>query len=248
MVFVDIDDTASKRSSRVRLAATQRRPTQIIVGAKAGADKLADALPRPESAPVPRCWCVLIRHTTTHQARRQSRPRRRGGCVDHGAHGQKDQGSDRGRSATTHGQASNTPKRSTTKTPGPGSARLKSLRSRSPRSPRRRSPCTRRGVWWSAASRNSTRPNARVGRIPCSTCTGTTRFFTTIDRDRFDTVAADQVHRRHAIIEQINAELKNGALAHMPSGGVQRQCRLGRDRSDHAQPATGCCRARGVTK
>src|SRR5699024_1483540 len=43
-------------------------------------------------------------------------------------------------------------------------------------------------------------------------------FFTTIDRDRFDTVAADQVHRRHAIIEQINAELKNGALAHMPSG------------------------------
>jgi hypothetical protein len=43
-------------------------------------------------------------------------------------------------------------------------------------------------------------------------------FFTTIDRDRFDTVAADQVHRRHAIIEQIHAELKNGALAHMPSG------------------------------
>ena len=43
-------------------------------------------------------------------------------------------------------------------------------------------------------------------------------FFTTIDRDRFDTVAADQMHRKHAIIEQINAELKNGALAHMPSG------------------------------
>jgi hypothetical protein len=43
-------------------------------------------------------------------------------------------------------------------------------------------------------------------------------FFTTVDRDRFDTVGADQIHRRHAIIEQINAELKNGALAHMPSG------------------------------
>ncbi|WP_082819522.1 IS1380 family transposase [Brevibacterium linens] len=43
-------------------------------------------------------------------------------------------------------------------------------------------------------------------------------FFTTVDRDRFDTVIADQIHRRHAIIEQINAELKNGALAHMPSG------------------------------
>lgn len=43
-------------------------------------------------------------------------------------------------------------------------------------------------------------------------------FFTTVDQDRFDTVAADHIHRRHAIIEQINAELKNGALAHMPSG------------------------------
>lgn len=43
-------------------------------------------------------------------------------------------------------------------------------------------------------------------------------FFTTVDRTRFDTVAADHTHRKHAIIEQINAELKNGALAHMPSG------------------------------
>jgi len=43
-------------------------------------------------------------------------------------------------------------------------------------------------------------------------------FFTTLDQERFDTVLADQIHRKHAIIEQINAELKNGALAHMPSG------------------------------
>ncbi|TSI14225.1 IS1380 family transposase [Brevibacterium aurantiacum] len=43
-------------------------------------------------------------------------------------------------------------------------------------------------------------------------------FFTTLDQDRFDTVLADQIHRKRAIIEQINAELKNGALAHMPSG------------------------------
>nr|BFF05798.1 hypothetical protein GCM10023233_07670 [Brevibacterium otitidis] len=43
-------------------------------------------------------------------------------------------------------------------------------------------------------------------------------FFTTADKDRFDTVAVDHMHRKHAIIEQINAELKNGALAHMPSG------------------------------
>lgn len=35
--------------------------------------------------------------------------------------------------------------------------------------------------------------------------------------DRFVTVEADQIHRRHEILEQINAELKNDALAHMPS-------------------------------
>ena len=40
-------------------------------------------------------------------------------------------------------------------------------------------------------------------------------FFTTTD---LDTVTADQVHRRHAIIEQVNADLKHSALAHLPSG------------------------------
>ena len=40
-------------------------------------------------------------------------------------------------------------------------------------------------------------------------------FFTTSD---LDTVAADQVHRGHAIIEQVNADLKSSALAHLPSG------------------------------
>lgn len=40
-------------------------------------------------------------------------------------------------------------------------------------------------------------------------------FFTT---STLDTVTADQVHRRHAIIEQVNADLKNSALAHLPSG------------------------------
>lgn len=43
-------------------------------------------------------------------------------------------------------------------------------------------------------------------------------FFTTTDRTDLDTVTADQVHRRHAIIEQVHADLKNSALAHMPSG------------------------------
>ena len=40
-------------------------------------------------------------------------------------------------------------------------------------------------------------------------------FFTT---STLDTVTADQVHRRHAIIEQVNSDLKHSALAHLPSG------------------------------
>ena len=40
-------------------------------------------------------------------------------------------------------------------------------------------------------------------------------FFTT---STLDTVAADKTHRGHAIIEQINADLKDSALAHLPSG------------------------------
>ncbi|OZE80775.1 IS1380 family transposase [Rhodococcus sp. 15-649-1-2] len=43
-------------------------------------------------------------------------------------------------------------------------------------------------------------------------------FFTTTDPNEIDTVTADQIHRRHAIIEQVHADLKNSALAHMPSG------------------------------
>jgi len=40
-------------------------------------------------------------------------------------------------------------------------------------------------------------------------------FFTT---SSLDTVSADKTHRQHAIIEQIHADLKNSALAHLPSG------------------------------
>jgi Transposase DDE domain group 1 len=39
-------------------------------------------------------------------------------------------------------------------------------------------------------------------------------FFTTTD---LDTVAADQTHRRHAIIENVHADLKASAVAHLPS-------------------------------
>ena len=46
-------------------------------------------------------------------------------------------------------------------------------------------------------------------------------FFTTISPEVFDTAAADRMHRGHAVIEQVNAELKAGPLAHMPSGRFQ---------------------------
>ena len=40
-------------------------------------------------------------------------------------------------------------------------------------------------------------------------------FFTTSD---LDTVTADKTHRAHAVIEQVNSDLKDSALAHLPSG------------------------------
>ena len=43
-------------------------------------------------------------------------------------------------------------------------------------------------------------------------------FFTTTSADALDTVTADRTHRHHAIIEQVNADLKASALAHLPSG------------------------------
>jgi len=43
-------------------------------------------------------------------------------------------------------------------------------------------------------------------------------FFTTTDPKVLDTVAADKTHRGHAVIEQVHSDLKNSALAHLPSG------------------------------
>jgi hypothetical protein len=43
-------------------------------------------------------------------------------------------------------------------------------------------------------------------------------FFTTADPAVLDTVAADKTHRHHAVIEQVHSDLKNSALAHLPSG------------------------------
>ncbi|MFA6299873.1 MAG: IS1380 family transposase [Nocardioides sp.] len=43
-------------------------------------------------------------------------------------------------------------------------------------------------------------------------------FFTTTDPEHADTVSADKTHRGHAVIEQVHADLKHSALAHLPSG------------------------------
>jgi hypothetical protein len=43
-------------------------------------------------------------------------------------------------------------------------------------------------------------------------------FFTTTPAAEREAVAADQVHRGHAIIENVHADLKASALAHLPSG------------------------------
>lgn len=42
-------------------------------------------------------------------------------------------------------------------------------------------------------------------------------FFTTSD---LDMVTADKSHRGHAVIEQVNSDVKNSALAHLPSGKI----------------------------
>ena len=43
-------------------------------------------------------------------------------------------------------------------------------------------------------------------------------FFTTVPAETMNTVTADKTHRAHAVIEQVNADLKDSALAHLPSG------------------------------
>nr|WP_206694047.1 IS1380 family transposase [Microbacterium lacticum] len=49
----------------------------------------------------------------------------------------------------------------------------------------------------------------------------TYRYHAFITNSSLDTVTADRRHRGHAIIEQVIAELKDGPLAHLPSGVFQ---------------------------
>ncbi len=47
---------------------------------------------------------------------------------------------------------------------------------------------------------------------------------------------AEKAHRAHAIVEQVIADVKNGPLAHLPSGRFWADQRLARLRCDHVQP------------
>ncbi len=64
----------------------------------------------------------------------------------------------------------------------------------------------------------------RVQRLNSATAQGHGELFTTwrhhgsVTNSTLATIAADETHRDHAIIEQVIAELKNGPLAHAPSG------------------------------
>lgn len=58
-------------------------------------------------------------------------------------------------------------------------------------------------------------PHARAGQ---PTIFDTYRFHAFFTTGSLETVAADRTHRGHAIIEQVNADLKQSALAHLPSG------------------------------
>jgi len=58
-------------------------------------------------------------------------------------------------------------------------------------------------------------PSANHGQ---ATLFDTWRFHAFFTTSTLDTVAADKTHRGHAIIEQVHADLKNSALAHLPSG------------------------------
>ena len=120
------------------------------------------------------------------------------------------------RSATMPGRRSSTPTPSSTNRPDRGSRGPRSPRSRSPRSPQEEGRAGHR------AARGPPDPGPQPARqAGQETLFDTWRFhafFTTTDPDVADTVAADKTHRGHAIIEQVHADLKNSALAHLPSG------------------------------
>ena len=72
------------------------------------------------------------------------------------------------------------------------------------------------------------------GQGTCSTPGGSTR---SSPPPTCDTVTADKTHREHAIIEQVHADLKDSALAHLPSGRFIARTPHGWSGGDGVQPA-----------
>ncbi|UKO94006.1 IS1380 family transposase [Gordonia amicalis] len=61
-------------------------------------------------------------------------------------------------------------------------------------------------------------PELNAKKLSQPTLFDTHRFHAFFTTSTLDTITADQVHRGHAIIEQVHADLKHSALAHLPSG------------------------------
>jgi hypothetical protein len=61
-------------------------------------------------------------------------------------------------------------------------------------------------------------PELNKKKLSQPTLFDTHRFHAFFTTSTLDMVTADQVHRRHAIIEQVNSDMKGSALAHLPSG------------------------------
>ena len=194
--------TAAEGVVRTRPAARAAGPRRAghVAGAARGSDG-GPVLLRADSA--------FYGHATVGAAVRAG-----GAGVDHGADGPEGQGGDRRASPTTPGRPSNTPRPSTTRPPAGGSPAPRSPRSRSPHSAPASRP-SRSPAGWSCAASPTCNPPAHPGQAALFDLWRFHAFFTTSD---LDTVTADKTHRGHAIIEQVNADLKNSALAHLPSG------------------------------
>lgn len=61
-------------------------------------------------------------------------------------------------------------------------------------------------------------PELNKNELPQPTLFDIYRFHGVFTTSTLDTVAADKTHRAHVIIELVNSDLKDSALAHMPSG------------------------------
>jgi hypothetical protein len=114
-------------------------------------------------------------------------------------------------STRRRGPRSSTPTPSTTKTPGPGSAKAEVAE-------------IDYTAFTSRAKAHHVTARLIVRRVPDANPAHQSELFTVyryhavFTNSPLPTLAAEKTHRGHAIIEQVIADLKNGPLAHLPSG------------------------------